>query len=140
MSLFGNIIWLIFGGLLAGLGYMLGGVLLCLTIIGIPFGMQAIRVGQATFMPFGKVVVSEKTGDGLPAIVFNILWFLIFGWGIATAHLASAAALAITIIGLPFAIQHIKLIPIALMPFSYRLEVPLEGAASARQAPPSDRS
>ncbi|MBM3463013.1 MAG: YccF domain-containing protein [Armatimonadetes bacterium] len=122
MSLLGNIVWWIFGGLIAGLGYMLGGALLCVTIVGIPFGMQAIKLGQATLMPFGKTVVASQTGSGCLATFFNILWLVLFGWGIATAHLASALALAVTIVGIPLALQHVKLIPVALLPFAYNLE------------------
>lgn len=122
MSTFGNIIWLIFGGFLAGLGYILGGLLLCITIIGIPFGLQAIQLGVATMTPFGKEVVAEESGGGCLQVAFNIIWVLFIGWEIALSHLASAAVLAITIVGIPFAIQHIKLIPAAFLPFTYRLQ------------------
>lgn len=122
MSVLGNILWLIFGGFLAGAGYILGGLLLCLTIVGIPFGLQAINLGMATFTPFGKEVVQEGNAGGCLPIVFNIIWLLLFGWEIAIAHLVSAGILAITIVGIPFAVQHMKLIPVALLPFSYRLQ------------------
>lgn len=122
MSLLGNIIWLIFGGLLAGLGYILGGCLLCITIVGIPFGLQSIRLGVATFAPFGKEVVSAKGGYGALKVIFDVLWLLLFGWGIALAHLIHALALAITIIGIPFALQHVKLVPVALFPFGHELK------------------
>ncbi len=121
MSTLGNIIWLIFGGFLAGLGYIIGGLLLCLTIVGIPFGVQSIKLGVAAFAPFGKEVVEEEHANSLLRVVFNIIWLLLFGWEIAMAHLVHALILAITIIGLPFAIQHIKLIPLALFPFGRSL-------------------
>ncbi len=121
MSFLGNLIWLIFGGLLTGLGYILGGLLLCLTIVGIPFGLQSIRLGVATLTPFGKEVVPEEKGAGFLRMVFNVIWILLFGWEIALAHLVGALLLAVTIIGLPFARQHIKLIPVALFPFSFAL-------------------
>ncbi len=117
MSLLGNIIWLIFGGLLTGLAYILGGLLLCITIVGIPFGLQSIKLGVATFAPFGKEIVEGDDPNSPLRILFNILWIIFFGWEIALAHLFSAGLLAITIIGIPFALQHIKLIPLALMPF-----------------------
>jgi len=117
MSLLGNIIWLICGGLLTGIGYILGGLVMCLTIIGIPFGLQSIKLGFATFAPFGKEVVEADNANTILRILFNILWLILFGWEIAIAHLLHAAILAITIIGLPFAKQHIKLIPVALFPF-----------------------
>ncbi|MGZ8244319.1 YccF domain-containing protein [Methylomagnum sp.] len=117
MSLFGNIIWLIFGGLIAGLGYILGGLGLCLTIIGIPFGLQSIKLGVAVFAPFGKDVVETENANSVLGLIFNVLWLVLFGWPIALAHLTSAAVLAVTIIGIPFAFQHIKLIPLSLLPF-----------------------
>ena len=122
MSLLGNIIWLIFGGFFAGLGYILGGLLLCLTIIGIPFGVQSIKLGVATFTPFGKEVVEIENANSALRVIFNIVWLVFFGWEIALAHLVSAFFLAITIIGIPFAKQHIKLIPMALLPFGRSLE------------------
>ena len=117
MSCLGNIIWLIFGGFLTGLGYIFGGLLLCLTIIGIPFGVQSIKLGIATFAPFGKEIVEGEHANSPLRVVFNIIWLVLFGWEIALAHLLSALVLAITIIGIPFALQHIKLIPLALLPF-----------------------
>jgi uncharacterized membrane protein YccF (DUF307 family) len=121
MSLLGNIIWLIFGGFFAALGYILGGLGLCLTIIGIPFGLQSIKLGWASLAPFGKQLVSTPDLSGPLYILFNLIWLVLFGWEIALIHLGSAAILAITIIGLPFAIQHLKLIPLALLPFGQHL-------------------
>ena len=117
MSLLGNILWLIFGGLLTGLGYILGGIVLCLTIIGIPFGLQSIKLGFAVFAPFGKDLVELDNANGVLNLVFNVIWLLLFGWPIAVAHATSALILAITIIGIPFSIQHLKLIPLSLFPF-----------------------
>jgi len=120
MSLLGNLVWLIFGGLLVGLMYILFGALLCLTVVGIPFGLQAIHLGAAMLAPFGKTVVATPRQSTLK-ILFDVIWILLFGWEIAMAHLAMALILAITIVGLPFAKQHIKLIPVALFPFSQDL-------------------
>ncbi len=117
MSLLGNIFWLIFGGLLSGLGYIVAGCALCLTIVGIPFGLMSIRIGIATFAPFGKEVVERHDANSPLRVVFNIIWILLFGWEIALVHLAAAIALFVTIIGIPFALQHLKLIPLALFPF-----------------------
>ena len=122
MSLLGNILWLIFGGLLTGLGYILGGIVLCLTIIGIPFGMQSIKLGFAVFAPFGKNLVELDNANGVLNLVFNVIWLLLFGWPIAVAHATSALILAITIIGIPFSIQHLKLIPLSLFPFGRDLQ------------------
>src|SRR5262245_15579650 len=101
MSLLGNLLWLIFGGLLAGLGYLLGGLALCLTIIGLPFGLMSMRIGIATLAPFGKKLVERPDANRPLALVFNVIWLLLFGWGIALAHLVSAAVLFVTIIGIP---------------------------------------
>jgi uncharacterized membrane protein YccF (DUF307 family) len=117
MSLFGNIIWLLFGGFLAGLGYIIGGVVLCLTIVGIPFGLQAIKLGGATMVPFGRDIIEDEHPNTVLKIIFNVIWIAFFGWEIAVTHLIHAAILAITIIGLPFAKQHVKLIVLALFPF-----------------------
>jgi uncharacterized membrane protein YccF (DUF307 family) len=121
MSCLGNIIWLIFGGFIAGMGYIIGGLLMCLTIIGIPFGIQSMKLGVATFAPFGKEVRRNERGGGFLSLIFDVLWLILFGWEIALAHLISAAILAITIIGIPFAKQHFKLLPMALFPYQYRL-------------------
>lgn len=122
MSLIGNIIWLIFGGFLTGLGYIVGGLSICLTIIGIPFGIQSIKIGFATMTPFGKEIVESENANNTLQTIFNIIWIFLFGWGIAIAHLVSALILAITIIGLPFAKQHIKLVNLALFPFGRELK------------------
>ena len=121
MSCLGNIIWLIFGGFLTGLGYIIGGVALCLTIIGIPFGLQSIKLGVATFAPFGKEVIATEDANSTLRIIFNVIWLVLFGWEIALVHLLHALVLAITIIGIPFAKQHLKLVPIALFPFGQYL-------------------
>ena len=122
MSLLGNLIWLIFGGFLAGLGYIIGGLLICVTIIGIPLGLQSIKLGFATFAPFGKTVVERPDANSPLRVIFNLIWLVLFGWEIALAHALHALFLAITIIGLPFAKQHIKLIPLALLPFGRDLK------------------
>ncbi len=117
MSFIGNVIWLIFGGFLAGLGYIIGGIILCITIVGIPFGVQAIKIGIATFAPFGREVRDHENANTAGNIIFNMLWIILFGWEIAVAHLVHGIILAITIVGIPFAKQHFKLIPLALLPF-----------------------
>lgn len=117
MSLLGNIIWLIFGGLMSGIGYIIGGFSICLTIIGIPFGIEAIKLGVATFAPFGKDVIPNPSANSTLAFIFNVIWLVFFGWGIALSHLIWGLVLAITVIGLPFARQHFKLMVLALMPF-----------------------
>ncbi len=122
MSLLGNIIWLIFGGFLSGIGYILGGISTCLTVIGIPFGIEAIKVGIATFTPFGKEIKKMPNADSTLVQILNLIWIFLFGWVIALNHLAWGVLLAITIIGLPFAKQHFKLMILALFPFGRSFE------------------
>lgn len=122
VGLLGNLIWLIFGGFIAVLGYLIGGLVLCLTIIGIPFGLASFQLAGAVFAPFGKEISATRIGSGCLPMIFNVIWILLFGWVIALTHIAGGIALCITIIGIPFGIQHFKLIPVALLPFSYKLE------------------
>ncbi len=127
MSLFGNILWLIFGGFLSGLGYIFGGLAMCLTIIGIPFGIQSIKLGFATFAPFDKEVAPSENASGCLKIIFDVLWIVFFGWEIAVVHLIHAGVLALTIVGIPFAVQHMKLVPVSLFPFGHQLRPAARG-------------
>jgi uncharacterized membrane protein YccF (DUF307 family) len=117
MNLIGNIIWLIFGGFIVFLEYMLAGLVLCLTIIGIPFGIQCFKIGMLTLFPFGQQVREVPGETGCLSTVFNIIWILIGGIWIALTHLVFGIILAITIIGLPFARQHFKLMSLSFTPF-----------------------
>ncbi|MEO0324673.1 MAG: YccF domain-containing protein [Myxococcota bacterium] len=121
MNLLGNLVWLICGGFFSALGYIVGGLALCLTVVGIPFGLQSIKVGLATFAPFGKELHEAPEADSPLRLIFNLIWLVLFGWEIALWHLIWALVLAITIIGLPFAKQHMKLIPMALLPLGRSL-------------------
>lgn len=120
MSTLGNFIWLVFGGFFAGLEHIIGGLLLCLTIVGIPFGLQSIKLGAATFAPFGKDVVDAEH-QGPLKVIFDVVWIVLFGWEIAVTHLVFALLLALTVVGIPFARQHLKLIPLALFPYNMDL-------------------
>ena len=117
MNLIGNLIWLIFGGLAAALGYIFGGFVLCLTIVGIPFGLQCFKLASLVLWPFGRRVVSTGSTMGCLSVLFNIIWIIFGGLYTALVHLAFAFLLAITIIGIPFARQHLKLMELSLMPF-----------------------
>ncbi|MBI3966467.1 MAG: YccF domain-containing protein [Chloroflexi bacterium] len=117
MTLIGNVIWLICGGLLAAIGYVLSGLALCLTIVGIPFGWQTIKLGFATLAPFGKEVVEGPNANSTLRVLFNVVWLVFFGWPLALHHLFWAIVLTLTIVGIPFAKQHVKLIPLSLFPF-----------------------
>ncbi len=117
MNLLGNLIWLLFGGLEAALGYFIGGIVLCLTIIGIPFGLQCFKVGGMVLWPFGKKIVANSSTQGCLTTACNIIWLLSGGLYTAIVHLFFAALLFLTIIGIPFARQHLKLVELSLMPF-----------------------
>jgi len=117
MSLLGNVLWIVLGGFLISLGYLIGGILLCLTIIGIPFGVQVFKLAVLALFPFGREIVTRPTSSGALGTIFNVIWIFIGGIWITVTHLALAILLAITIIGIPFAKQHAKLATLSLVPF-----------------------
>ena len=121
MSIIGNLLWLILGGLVIALIYFLAGLLFCLTIIGIPFGVQLIKIGGLALSPFGKDVATKPSFNGCLSILMNVLWFLIGGWEVAILHLTIGLVCLITIIGIPFALQHFKLAMVAVFPFGTTL-------------------
>ena len=118
MSILGNILWIILGGgIFIFLEYLISGFVLCLTIIGIPFGVQCLKLSFLGLVPFGKEVVDKESYTGCLAVFMNVLWILLGGVWITLTHIIFAVLCAITIIGLPFAKQHIKLASLALTPF-----------------------
>ncbi len=117
MKVLGNIIWLIFGGLESALVYFIASLLLAITIIGIPFAVQTFKIGLMTLWPFGSEVVTVDENQGCLTLIMNIIWIIIGGIWIFLSHLVLALLFAITIIGLPFAKQHLKLAKLALFPF-----------------------
>jgi uncharacterized membrane protein YccF (DUF307 family) len=119
MSLLGNIVFFIFGGFVIFLGYVLGGILLCLTIIGIPFGIMCFRIAGGVIAPFGREVRETEPPGGAIALIMNIIWIILPGLELAIMHLLLAAIFALTIIGFPIAVQHMKLVPLALLPFGH---------------------
>jgi uncharacterized membrane protein YccF (DUF307 family) len=119
MSLIGNLIWIILGGFIAAIGWTIAGALLCITVIGIPFGIQCFKIAGLSLAPFGKDVSIGNFGAG--GLIGNIIWLLVLGWELCIMHLTFALLLGITIIGLPFAKQHLKLAQLALIPFGARI-------------------
>ena len=115
-----NLIWLIFGGLILALSYALAGLVMCILIITIPFGIQAFKLSAFALWPFGSTVIKRPDAGGF-TVVGNIIWLIIAGWWIAIAHIVTAVVQAITIIGIPLAIANIKLVPIALWPFGRQI-------------------
>lgn len=114
MGCLGNILWFICGGFVSGLTWLLFGCLWCITIIGIPIGMQCFKLAGLSFFPFGKEV---EYGGGLGSLLMNILWIILTGIPLALEHVVFGGLLCLTIIGIPFGLQHFKLAKLALMPF-----------------------
>jgi uncharacterized membrane protein YccF (DUF307 family) len=117
ISALGDLLWMLTGGILIALWYALGGVVLCLTIVGIPFGVQLFKLAVLALFPFGSEVRVTGFASGPLGVAMNVLWLLIGGIWLAACHLALALIMALTIVGLPFARQHFKLARLALMPF-----------------------
>jgi len=113
--------WLLFGGLFAAIGYFFGGILLCITIVGIPWGLQCFKLAGLVLMPFGKKVVSDSSNSGCLSTLCNIIWILSGGLYTAIVHIVMGLLLYITIIGIPWGKQHFKLVEISLAPFGRRV-------------------
>ena len=121
MKTLGNIIWLVFGGFIVALEYFVSGFLLMLTIIGIPFGLQAFKMGMLALLPFGHDVEKVEGTFGCLNLIMNIIWFFIGGIWIVLTHLFWGILLCITIVGIPFGKQHFKLLHLAFVPFGKRI-------------------
>ncbi|MDD2980531.1 MAG: YccF domain-containing protein [Hespellia sp.] len=114
MGCFGNIIWLLCGGLIGSLGWVVSGVLWCITIVGIPVGKQCFKFAGLCLSPFGAEVVY---GGGVGSLLLNIIWLLVSGIELAFGFAIMGVLLCVTIVGIPFGLQHFKLAKLALMPF-----------------------
>lgn len=110
-----NIIWLIFGGALMALGYAVVGLICCALVVTIPFGVACFRLANFALWPFGRAVVPKPDAGGA-SLIGNIIWVVLAGWWLALGHIVAAVGLAITIIGIPLAWAHIKMVPAALFP------------------------
>ena len=119
MSFIGNVFWLIFGGLIEALLWLLIGLVLCVTIIGFPFGVQCIKIAGFVLWPFGREVIPG--GFGVMGAFGNIVWILVCGIILALTHLLFGLLYSITIIGIPFGIQHFKLAKLSLIPFGAQI-------------------
>lgn len=117
MKIIGNIIWVIFGGLFLAIQYFISSLLLMITIIGIPFGLQTMKLAGLALWPFGREVRTKESGTGCLSTLMNLLWILLGAWLIALEHALIGLFFCITIIGIPFGMQHFKLAAIALTPF-----------------------
>ncbi|MDZ7674586.1 MAG: YccF domain-containing protein [Acidimicrobiales bacterium] len=116
MRLIGNILWLVLSGFWLAVSYAVAGLILCVTIIGIPFGIQSFKLASYSFWPFGRVVIEDpKSGAG--GCIGNVLWVVLAGWWLALGHLFTGFLLCLTIIGIPLGIANFKLVMLSLVPF-----------------------
>lgn len=120
MRLILNVIWLVFGGLWMAVGYLAAAIVSFVLIITIPFGFASLRIASYALWPFGRTIVDKPTA-GSGALVGNVIWVVLFGVWLAIGHLVSAAAMALTIVGLPLALANLKLIPVSLMPLGKQI-------------------
>jgi len=110
-----NVVWLVLAGLWMALGYVLAGIICCVLIVTIPFGIASFRIAAYVLWPFGREVV-VRPGAGAPSTIGNVIWFLVAGWWLALGHLLTSIPLFVSIIGIPFGWANLKLVPVSLMP------------------------
>ena len=113
----GNILWLVLAGFWMAVGYVFAGILQCITIIGIPFGLQSFKLAGYALWPFGRVVVQRTDRDAALSCLGNVIWIVLSGWWLAIGHVVTGLILCVTIIGIPFGIASFKLAGLALVPF-----------------------
>ncbi|MBQ8499805.1 MAG: YccF domain-containing protein [Bacteroidales bacterium] len=121
MKFLGNILWLIMGGLVVSLYYALMGVLFCITVIGIPFGLQLIKMAGLALWPFGRDVHSDSNDGGCLSIIMNVIWIIFGGIEIALLHVGFGIICCLTIVGIPFGMQHFKMAILAFIPFGKKI-------------------
>ncbi len=115
-----NIIWLVFGGLLLALGYAIAGVICCILIVTIPFGLAAFRMANYALWPFGRTT-RKRPSAGIVSGIGNVIWLIVAGWWLALGHILTAIAQFITIIGIPLGIANLKLVPVSLFPLGHEI-------------------
>jgi uncharacterized membrane protein YccF (DUF307 family) len=111
-----NVIWLVFGGLWLALGYAVVGIVMCILIITIPFGIAAFRIALFCIWPFGRTLI-RRDDAGAASVIGNVIWFILAGWWLAIGHLVTGVLMCLTIIGIPLGLANFKLIPVSLTPF-----------------------
>ena len=117
MNFLGNILWLLLGGLLTAVLYYLNGLLMCITIVGMPFGVQLFKLGTYALWPFGHEIVSGPSDGGCLSVILNLLWIFLGWWEIALIHVAFGVLFCITIVGIPWGLQHFKMAIGSVFPF-----------------------
>ncbi|MBQ9439318.1 MAG: YccF domain-containing protein [Paludibacteraceae bacterium] len=121
MSILGNILWLVLGGIIMAIMYCIAGLLMCLTIVGIPFGVQMFKIAGFVAFPFGHRMQSTKPSMGCLSLAFNIIWIVLGWWELAIIHCLLGLVLCITIVGIPFGVQHFKIAVGTIMPFGMEI-------------------
>ena len=116
MRTIGNILWLVLAGFWLAVSYAVAGVILCVTVIGIPFGIQSFKLAGFSLWPFGRVVVRDRDAGAIGCLG-NVLWLVLAGWWLALGHVFTGIALCLTVIGIPLGLANFKLVPLALVPF-----------------------
>jgi uncharacterized membrane protein YccF (DUF307 family) len=111
-----NVIWLVFGGLWLALGYAVVGIVMCILIITIPFGIASFRIALFCIWPFGRTLI-RRDDSGAASVIGNVIWFILAGWWLAIGHLVTGVLMCLTIIGIPLGLANFKLIPVSLTPF-----------------------
>ena len=119
MGCLGNILWFIFGGFISGLSWAVAGLLWCITVVGIPVGLQCFKFAALSFFPFGKEI---RYGGGAGSLLLNLIWIIVSGLPLAIESAVLGCLLCITIVGIPFGLQHFKIAKLALMPFGTTVE------------------
>lgn len=115
-----NLLWLVLSGIWLFLGYLVAGVLCCITIVGIPFGVASFRIGAYALWPFGRDLVRRRSA-GAPSAIGNVLWFVLAGWWLALGHAITGLLLCLTVIGLPLGVANFKMMAVALMPLGQEI-------------------
>ena len=121
MKLIGNVIWTLFGGFIVVIYYFVVGLLFCLTIVGIPFGLQLMKMAGFALWPFGREILPGPKDSGCLSVVMNVIWILLGGVEIALIHLILGVVFCVTLIGIPFGLQHFKMTLLALVPFGKQI-------------------
>lgn len=122
MKFIGNILWLVLGGLIVALYYFLVGLVFCVTIIGIPFGYQLMKMGVFALWPFGREIKPDTNDGGCLSIIMNVIWIFVGGIEVASIHAFFGLLCCLTIIGIPFGVQHFKMTLLAIVPFGKKIE------------------
>lgn len=119
LQVLGNIVWFLFYGIWSLIAWCLCGLLLCVTLIGIPFGIQCFKIGGFSLVPFGKDIDFSNMGGG--SVLMNVIWIIFFGWELALANLVAGLLWCVTIVGIPFGLQCFKMMKVSLLPFGARI-------------------